>query len=156
MRGHPRPRVTLRSGDLGLRHLAGHFLAQSNGVLAALQRGEVEPFVRGDKVDQARAAARPIDPTLEQNVRQRARIDRRCRIEIESTLKHNASPFSCAASFPRARLPSNSDLHDPFWDRALFNSSPKSSCPMPFAGLLEAMMAGKFEWQFKYRDEADV
>lgn len=36
-------------------------------------------------------------------------------------------------------------------DRALFNSS-----PMPFAGLLEAMMAGKFEWQFKYRDEADV
>jgi len=22
--------------------------------------------------------------------------------------------------------------------------------------LLEAMMAGKFEWQFKYRDEADV
>jgi hypothetical protein len=27
---------------------------------------------------------------------------------------------------------------------------------MPFAGLLEAMMAGKFEWQFKYRDEADV
>ncbi len=28
--------------------------------------------------------------------------------------------------------------------------------PMPFAGLLETMMAGKFEWQFKYRDEADV
>jgi hypothetical protein len=28
--------------------------------------------------------------------------------------------------------------------------------PMPFAGLLEAMMAGKFEWQFKYRDEAGV
>jgi hypothetical protein len=27
---------------------------------------------------------------------------------------------------------------------------------MPLAGLLEAMMAGKFEWQFKYRDEADV
>ncbi|MGY4624050.1 hypothetical protein ACVWY3_001806 [Bradyrhizobium sp. USDA 4486] len=27
---------------------------------------------------------------------------------------------------------------------------------MPFAGLLEAMMAGKFEWQFKYCDEADV
>ncbi|PSO30279.1 hypothetical protein C7G41_19805 [Bradyrhizobium sp. MOS002] len=27
---------------------------------------------------------------------------------------------------------------------------------MPFAGLLEVMMAGKFEWQFKYRDEADV
>jgi hypothetical protein len=27
---------------------------------------------------------------------------------------------------------------------------------MPFAGLLEAMMAGKFEWQFKYRDEAGV
>jgi hypothetical protein len=40
---------------------------------------------------------------------------------------------------------------------------PKSGCPslvvqilLPFAGLLEAMMAGKFEWQFKYRDEADV
>jgi hypothetical protein len=28
--------------------------------------------------------------------------------------------------------------------------------PVPFAGLLEVMMAGKFEWQFKYRDEADV
>jgi hypothetical protein len=28
--------------------------------------------------------------------------------------------------------------------------------PKPFAGLLEAMMPGKFEWQFKYRDEADV
>jgi hypothetical protein len=28
--------------------------------------------------------------------------------------------------------------------------------PMPFAGLLEVMMAGKFEWQFKYRDEGDV
>jgi hypothetical protein len=27
---------------------------------------------------------------------------------------------------------------------------------LPFAGLLVAMMAGKFEWQFKYRDEADV
>ncbi|MDA9523607.1 hypothetical protein XI06_25880 [Bradyrhizobium sp. CCBAU 11434] len=27
---------------------------------------------------------------------------------------------------------------------------------MPFAGLLKGMMAGKFEWQFKYRDEADV
>jgi hypothetical protein len=27
---------------------------------------------------------------------------------------------------------------------------------MPFAGLLEAMMAGKFERQFKHRDEADV
>jgi hypothetical protein len=27
---------------------------------------------------------------------------------------------------------------------------------MPFAGVLEAMMAGKFEWQFKYRDEAGV
>jgi hypothetical protein len=37
---------------------------------------------------------------------------------------------------------------------------PESSCPSllakPFAGLLETMMAGKFEWQFKYRDEADV
>jgi hypothetical protein len=27
---------------------------------------------------------------------------------------------------------------------------------MPFAGLLETMMAGKFEWQFKHRDEGDV
>ena len=27
---------------------------------------------------------------------------------------------------------------------------------MPFAGLLETMMAGKFEWQFKYRDERGV
>jgi hypothetical protein len=27
---------------------------------------------------------------------------------------------------------------------------------VPFAGLLETMMAGNFEWQFKYRDEEDV
>ena len=27
---------------------------------------------------------------------------------------------------------------------------------MPFAGLLEAIMAGKFESRFKYRDEGDV
>jgi hypothetical protein len=33
---------------------------------------------------------------------------------------------------------------------------PQVFLPRPFAGLLEAMMAGKFEWQFKYRDEADV
>jgi len=42
----------------------------------------------------------------------------------------------------------------------MFNSSPNllvlGCCPLPFAGLLKAMMAGKFEWQFKYRDEADV
>ncbi|MDA9401817.1 hypothetical protein XH79_24270 [Bradyrhizobium sp. CCBAU 45389] len=33
---------------------------------------------------------------------------------------------------------------------------PQVFLPKQFAGLLEAMMAGKFEWQFKYRDEADV
>ncbi len=27
---------------------------------------------------------------------------------------------------------------------------------MPFAGLLKAMMASKFEWQFKHRNEGDV
>jgi hypothetical protein len=27
---------------------------------------------------------------------------------------------------------------------------------MPFAGLLKAIMASKFEWQFKYRDEGYV
>jgi hypothetical protein len=27
---------------------------------------------------------------------------------------------------------------------------------MPFAGLLKEIMAGKFEWQFKYRDEGGV
>jgi hypothetical protein len=51
-------------------------------------------------------------------------------------------------------------LRNPFWDHALVNSSPSLLAlvflPKPFAGLLEAMMPGKFEWQFKYRDEADV
>jgi hypothetical protein len=27
---------------------------------------------------------------------------------------------------------------------------------MPFAGLLAEIIASKFEWQFKYRDEGDV
>jgi hypothetical protein len=36
------------------------------------------------------------------------------------------------------------------------STHPRVFFHMPFAGLLEAMMAGKFEWQFKYRDEADV
>ncbi|QAU39997.1 hypothetical protein XH86_21755 [Bradyrhizobium guangdongense] len=36
------------------------------------------------------------------------------------------------------------------------STHPWASRPLPFAGFLEAMMAGKFEWQFKYRDEADV
>ncbi|TYL94078.1 hypothetical protein FXB40_19795 [Bradyrhizobium rifense] len=36
------------------------------------------------------------------------------------------------------------------------STHPEVFLPNPFAGLLEAMMAGKFEWQFKYRDEADV
>jgi hypothetical protein len=36
------------------------------------------------------------------------------------------------------------------------STHPRVFLPKPFAGLLETMMAGKFEWQFKYRDEADV
>ncbi|QAU50159.1 hypothetical protein EAS56_22680 [Bradyrhizobium guangzhouense] len=36
------------------------------------------------------------------------------------------------------------------------STHPQVFLPKPFAGLLEAMMAGKFEWQFKHRDEADV
>src|SRR5205814_7400625 len=108
--GDPRPRLALRGRDLDVRHLPGDFLAQRHGVLAALQRGEVEPFMRGDEIDQAGASARPIDTALEQHVRQRACVDRRRRLQIECTLKHNASPFSYAASFPRARLPSNSDV----------------------------------------------
>lgn len=127
VRGDPRSRITLRSGDLALRHLAGHFLAQRDGVLAALERSEIEPFVRGDEVDQTRAAARPINPTLEQNVRQCAGVDRRGRIEIESTLKHNASPFFLCRLVPRARLPSNSDLRDPSGPRPV-QLVPKSSC----------------------------
>ncbi|MDE5444774.1 hypothetical protein GWG65_25660 [Bradyrhizobium sp. CSA207] len=36
------------------------------------------------------------------------------------------------------------------------STHPRVFLPMPFAGLLEAMMAGKFEWQFKHRDEGNV
>jgi len=102
VRGDPRPRLALRGRDLGLRHLTGDFLAQRHGVLAALQGGEVEPFVRGDEIDEPGPAARPIDPALEQHVRQCGRVDRRCRLQIESTLKHNASPFFLCLAPPSA------------------------------------------------------
>jgi len=108
----PRPRLALRGRDLGVRHLPGDFLAQRHGVLAALQRGEVEPFMCGDEVDEAGAAARPIDPALEQHVRQRARVDRRRRLQIESTLKHNASPFFLPPRSPeRGSRPKTCSTH---------------------------------------------
>src|SRR5205807_3117825 len=82
-------------------------------------------------------------------------VDRRRRLQIESTLKHHASPFFLCRPVPRARLPSISDWPDPFWIMRC-STHPRVFFCMPFAGLLETMMAGKFEWQFKHRDEADV
>src|SRR5437868_14993128 len=100
--------------------------------------------MRGDEIDQAGTAARPIHPALEQHVRQRARVDRRRRLQIESTLKHHASPFFLCRLVPRARLPSISDWPDPLWIKRC-STHPRVFFCMPFAGLLETMMAGKFE-----------
>src|SRR6185437_316651 len=50
MRGHPGARFALGGGDLGIRHLLGDLAAHGSGIDAALQRGEIEPFMRGDQI----------------------------------------------------------------------------------------------------------
>ena len=140
VRGDPGSRLTLRGRDLGVRHLLGNLLAVRDCILAALHRREVEPFMRGNEIDEAGTAAGPIHATLEQHVRQRARVDRRRHTQIESPLKHVASPLLLCRLVPASAAPVQT----------------VQLVPMPIAGLLGAIMASKFEWQFKYRDEGDV
>src|ERR1700760_3975082 len=49
--------------------------------------------MRGDEVDDAGTAARPIKPPLEQHVWNSICFHRRCRVLIDLSLKHLASPF---------------------------------------------------------------
>ena len=51
-RHHPGPGLALRRGDFDLGHQLGDLAAQRNGVRAALQGCEVEPFVRRDGKDE--------------------------------------------------------------------------------------------------------
>ena len=51
MRGDPGAGLALRQGDLDLGHQLGDLAAQLDGFHAALQGGEVEPFMRGDEID---------------------------------------------------------------------------------------------------------
>ncbi len=74
---------------------------------------------------------------------QRDRVDRRRRLQIESTLKHNASPFLVLPPRPPSAAP-------------VQHATVQSASPCRLPACWRAMMAGKFEWQFKCRDEGDV
>ena len=124
------------------RHQLGDLAAQRDRVGAALQRGEIEPFVRGDQIDHAGTAARPVKPALEQHVRDRGRVHRHRCIQIKVSLKHLCvSPFCCWPPSPeRGPRPT---VKTPVF-------------PTPFAGLLRRSWPIKFEGQFKFAMNAAV
>src|SRR5437868_2005580 len=95
VRRHPGARLAERGGDFALAHLLGDLAAERDRVRAALERGQVEPFVRGDEIDDAGTAACPVKPALEQNVLDRGLRDRHGAIQIQCTLKHVWSPLYC-------------------------------------------------------------
>src|SRR3954451_19175176 len=104
VRRHPGARFAERGGDFALTHLLGDLAAERDRIRAALQRGKIEPFVRGDEIDDAGTAARPVKPALEQHVLDRALRDRHCAVQIQCPVKHVCLPFYCRwpRSPPRA------------------------------------------------------
>src|ERR1700741_2997308 len=98
MRAHPGAGLALSAGDLPVRHLLGDLATQCDRICAAFERRQVEPFVRGDEIDEARAAARPIEPALEQEIRDRGLRNRHRQILIDHPLKHTQLPFFLSAA----------------------------------------------------------
>jgi len=92
-RRHPVAGLALGGGDLDLGHQLGDLAAHPDGVSAAFDGCEIEPFMRGNQVDDAGTAACPVEPTLEQHIRDRACFHRRGVIQIEKPLKHLFIPF---------------------------------------------------------------
>src|SRR6185312_702984 len=138
VRDYPVARVALCRCDLDIRHLLGDLAAHDNGVSAALQRRKIEPFMRGNEIDDAGTAARPIKPALKQHVGERGGFHRRRHIQIERSLKHFASPLFVIGHPPPRAAPVQ-----------------LSNALTPFAGL-QAIMPIKFEGWFKVRDKGDV
>lgn len=122
MRRHPGAGFALGGGDFDFRHHLGDLAAHLNGIGAAFHGGEIEPLVRGDQIDDAGPAARPIQATLKQHVRERTCIYRRCGIEIDLPLKHLLFPFLIFCRTVRARLLSTVET--------------SRYSPPPFAGVL--------------------
>jgi hypothetical protein len=105
VRGDPGAGLALRDGDLALRHQFGDLATQRNRISAAFQGGKVEPFVRGDEIDDAGTSARPVQAALEQDVRDGAWLHRYCGIKINMPLKHLTSPFLIVGRPPPSAAP---------------------------------------------------
>ena len=101
IRGHPGAGFALCGRDLDIGHHLGDLAAHGDRIRASLQGGEIEPFVGGDQIDHAGTAARPVQAALEQLIGDRS-LHRRCRLQIELSLKHR-SPLFIVAALPRAR-----------------------------------------------------
>jgi hypothetical protein len=93
--------------------------AERNRIDAALQRCEIEPFVRGDQIDKARPPARIEHAEVEQYIAVGAGFHRHRGVQIEVPLKHFVSPSSPAH-------PSAAPVH----------LLKRPVIPSPFAGLL--------------------
>jgi len=93
VRGYPGSGLALGGGDLEFGHHLGDLAAQLDGIAAALEGGEVEPFMRGNEIDHAGTPARPIQAAFEQHVGNGACFHRRRCIQIDVPLKHPSSPF---------------------------------------------------------------
>lgn len=93
-RCHPRPRFALSGCDFDVGHQSGDFPAQRDGVDSALERGQIEPLVCGDEIDQAVAPARIDHAEVEQDVPVRRSLDRQRCAGVDRSLKHPGSPIS--------------------------------------------------------------
>jgi hypothetical protein len=93
MRRHPGAGFALCHGDFDIRHQFRHLTALGDGIDPALERGKVEPFVRGDQIDRPRTSAGIEHAEIEQYVAICASLDRRGGLQIEVSLKHLSVPF---------------------------------------------------------------